>query len=34
MKHFGILPPEQKLDDPVDVYATDQAFWASKYLPE
>jgi len=31
MQHFGIIPPEQKLADPIDVYAADQAFWASSW---
>lgn len=32
MKHFGIIPADQKPEDPIDVYATDQAFWASAWL--
>ena len=31
MKHFGIIPASQSLDDPLDVYALDQAFWASSW---
>ena len=31
MKHFGILPASQKPEDPIDVYATDQAFWESAW---
>lgn len=31
MKHFGILPAGQKSDDPIDVYALDQAFWRSAW---
>jgi len=31
MQHFGIIPPDQTLADPIDVYAADQAFWASSW---
>lgn len=31
LKHFGIIPASQTLDDPIDVYATDQAFWKSSW---
>jgi len=31
MQHFGIIPETQTLNDPIDVYATDQAFWASAW---
>jgi hypothetical protein len=31
MQHFGIIPPGQTLADPLDVYAADQAFWASAW---
>jgi len=31
MKHFGIIPASQTRDDPVDVYALDQAFWSSAW---
>jgi hypothetical protein len=31
MKHFGIIPAAQSPDDPIDVYALDQAFWASSW---
>jgi hypothetical protein len=31
MQHFGIIPPAQTRDDPVDVYAADRAFWASAW---
>ena len=31
LKHFGIIPPEQSIEDPIDVYAADQAFWRSKW---
>jgi hypothetical protein len=29
MQRFGILPPELKDTDPVDPYATDEAYWRS-----
>ena len=29
MQRYGILPAELDLDDPIDVYATDQAYWDS-----
>jgi hypothetical protein len=29
MKRFGILPATVDADDPIDVYATDQAYWRS-----
>jgi hypothetical protein len=29
MKRYGVLPKELGLDDPIDVYATDQAYWRS-----
>jgi len=31
MKRFGILLPDQEADDPIDVYAADQAFWRSAW---
>ena len=31
MKHFGIIPASQSPNDPIDVYALDQAFWASSW---
>jgi hypothetical protein len=31
MQHFGIIPPAQTRDDPIDVYAADRAFWASAW---
>jgi hypothetical protein len=31
MQHFGIIPAGQTRDDPIDVYAADQAFWASAW---
>jgi hypothetical protein len=31
MQHFGIVPVSQILDDPIDVYAIDQAFWRSAW---
>ena len=31
MQHFGIIPPQRTLDEPIDVYAADQAFWASSW---
>jgi hypothetical protein len=31
MKHFGIIPASQSPSDPIDVYALDQAFWASSW---
>ena len=31
MRHFGILPPEHKDTDPIDVYEVDQAFWQSTW---
>jgi hypothetical protein len=35
MQRFGILPSELGPNDPIDVYATDQAYWRSFwYLPE
>jgi hypothetical protein len=32
MKRFGILPKALGDDDPIDVYATDQAYWRSLWL--
>ena len=29
MKRFGILPEDLGAEDPIDVYATDQAYWRS-----
>jgi hypothetical protein len=35
MQRFGFLPQDLKPDDPVDVYATDQAYWNSFWwLPD
>ena len=31
MQHFGIVPAHQTLEDPIDVYAADQAFWQSAW---
>jgi hypothetical protein len=31
MKRYGILPPDQPLDAPVDPYALDRAYWESLY---
>ena len=32
MQRSGILPADLKADDPIDVYATDQAYWKSFWL--
>ena len=29
MQRFGVLPEKLKPDEPIDVYATDQAYWKS-----
>ena len=29
MKRFGILPADLGLDDPIDVYKTDERYWRS-----
>ena len=29
MKRYGVLPADQPDDTPIDVYATDQAYWRS-----
>ena len=29
MQRFGILPADLKPEDPIDVYATDRAYWDS-----
>jgi hypothetical protein len=35
MKRFGFLPKDLGPDDPVDYYATDQAYWKSFWwLPQ
>lgn len=34
MKRFGILPATLDPKDPVDVYATDEKYWRSFWLPE
>jgi hypothetical protein len=34
MKRFGILPVTLDPKDPVDVYATDEKYWRSFWLPE
>jgi hypothetical protein len=31
MQHFGIIPAQQTLEEPIDVYAADQAFWQSAW---
>jgi hypothetical protein len=33
MQRFGILPRELSPDDPIDVYATDRAYWQSFWHP-
>jgi hypothetical protein len=31
MQRFGIIPPDLKVTDPIDVYAVDKAYWESFY---
>ena len=32
MKRYGILPADQSEEAPVDVYATDRAYWRSLWF--
>ena len=31
MKRYGILPDAHQIDDPIDVYAVDRAYWRSTW---